>query len=85
VKYSVFIVRSAQKSLDNIPSPFFAKITNKLFALAEDPRPPGCKKMEGEDKLWRIRVGNYRIVYEINDLVLIVTAIKIAHRRDIYR
>jgi len=71
--------------LNSIPSPFLEQVEAKLLALADNPRPAGRKKLQGEDNLWRIRSGKYRIVYEISDAALIVTAIKIGHRRDIYR
>jgi mRNA interferase RelE/StbE len=51
--------------------------------LEQDPRPPGCKKLKGRDA-WRIRIGDYRVIYEINDGHLIVTVITIGHRREVY-
>ena len=56
-----------------------------LAALAENPRPPGCVKLQGESELYRVRVGEYRIVYQIQDAVLVVLVVQIGHRRDIYR
>jgi mRNA interferase RelE/StbE len=52
--------------------------------LASVPRPPGCKKLKGGDKQWRIRVGNYRIVYEVDDVAKTVDVTRIAHRREVY-
>lgn len=56
-----------------------------IEALEENPRPSGCVKLAGDENLYRIRVGDYRIVYEIRDSVLIVTIIKVRHRREVYR
>ena len=62
-----------------------ARLVAALRALSTIPRPPGCKKLRGEDNLWRIRVGDYRIVYAIHDRVLIVLVVAISHRREAYR
>jgi len=56
-----------------------------LQALAQNPRPPGCKKLSGEESVWRIRVGNYRVVYYIQDKQLLVLVLKIGDRKEIYR
>ena len=53
--------------------------------LAENPRPQGCKKLKGDDNLWRVRAGDYRIVFSIHDDLLLVLVIRIAHRREVYR
>ncbi len=62
-----------------------ARLIAALRALAALPRPPGCKKLRGEEKLWRIRVGDFRIVYEIHDQILVILVVAISHRRDAYR
>jgi mRNA interferase RelE/StbE len=56
-----------------------------IQALAENPRPPGCKKLTGEPSLWRIRSGDYRIIYQVQDQQLVVLVLKVGHRREIYR
>ena len=61
-----------------------ARIVPRLERLAASPRPPGCKKLKGGDKEWRIRVGDYRIVYEIDNLARTVDVTRIAHRREVY-
>lgn len=61
-----------------------ARIMARLERLASSARPPGCKKLKGGDKEWRIRVGDYRIVYEIDDAAKTVDVTRIAHRRDVY-
>lgn len=60
-------------------------IGDRISALAEDLRPPGVEKIEGRDHLWRVRSGDYRIVYTVEDDVLLVVVVKIGHRREVYR
>jgi mRNA interferase RelE/StbE len=85
VSYAVSIRRSTQKELQTIPSPFYEKIEDQLLSLRDTPRPAGCKILKGTEKSWRIRVGNYRVIYEIDDAVKRITVIKIGHRSDVYR
>ena len=61
------------------------RILAKVMALSADPRPPGSVKLAGQSALWRIRLGDYRIIYQIQDLRLVVTVVKVGHRRDVYR
>ncbi len=84
MSYAVSIRRSAQRELEAIASPFHENITDKMLSLVATPRPPGCKILQGSDK-WRIRIGNYRLIYEIDDSAQAVIVIKIAHRSDVYR
>ncbi len=83
MKYELFIQRKAQKQLANIPQPNRDRIITAVRSLADDPRPTGVRKLTGRDG-WRIRVGDYRIIYEIHDDALVVLVISIGHRRDIY-
>ena len=83
-KYSVEIKQSAQKELDALDDPVFARLDRKILALAENPRPSGCKKVRGYKDLWRIRVGDWRVVYSINDDDKLVTVMRVAHRREVY-
>jgi mRNA interferase RelE/StbE len=83
-KYSLEIKQSAQKELDALDDPPFARIDRKILALSDNPRPSGCKKLRGYKDLWRIRVGDWRVVYIINDDTKIVAVTRIAHRRDVY-
>ena len=83
--YSLSIKRSASKSLRGIPKKRREKITTSIHALVEMPRPPGCKKLSKKKPLYRIRVGNYRVIYEIRDNVLVVLVIRIAHRSKAYK
>ena len=82
--YQVSISRSAQKALAAIPSPDLERLTDSLRALSSDPRPAGCTKLTGRPG-WRVRVGRYRIIYEIDDTDRLVAVLDIGHRRDIYR
>lgn len=82
--YSVLIRRSAVKEIAAIPETHRRRIVRCIEALASDPRPPGCKKLSGEEK-YRLRQGDYRLLYEIQDRQLVITVVKVAHRRDAYR
>ncbi len=82
--YSVFIQRSAAKAIEHISNPFKDKIINAIHKLANDPRPSGCKKLSGREA-WRIRIGDYRVIYEINDKSLIVLVVNAGHRKNIYQ
>lgn len=66
-------------------APMAARIAATIDALAGDPRPSGCRKLAGTDRLYRVRVGDYRVVYEIHDDRLLVLVIKLGHRREVYR
>jgi mRNA interferase RelE/StbE len=82
--YNVLIKPSAAKELENLPAKPRQKIARKIQALAGDPRPKGSEKLSGED-LYRIRQGDYRILYGIQDKALSIVVIRIGHRRDVYR
>jgi mRNA interferase RelE/StbE len=76
---------SVKKQLDVMTGDIKGRISATVDDLEDNPRPPGCKKLKGIDDTYRIRVGDYRIVYEIHDTVLIVLVIRIAHRGKVYR
>jgi mRNA interferase RelE/StbE len=82
--YSVIIKRSAAKEIEDLPKKERAAVVAKIRALAEDPRPRGCDKLAGDDK-YRIRHGVYRILYEVNDDAIVVTVVRVRHRREAYR
>ena len=84
MKYKLFIEKVALKELSRIPSKEKSRIIASIINLTENPRPPGVKKLTGREA-WRIRVGNYRIIYEIQDDKLVVLIVHIGHRKDIYR
>ena len=83
--YRVLFKPSADKALRKLPESVQKRIAAAAEELGDDPRPPGCVKLEGADDLWRIRVGVYRVVYVIQDDELIVLVVRVAHRKDIYR
>ena len=82
--YIVQITPPAARELERLPPPIRALIVPRIRALADNPRPPGVKKLKGEQNGWRIRVGDYRVVYEIYDKELLVLVVKIGHRGDVY-
>jgi mRNA interferase RelE/StbE len=84
VKYALEITTSAQKELDSIDDPLFERIDRKILALAGDPRPVGSKKLKGFKDSWRIRIGDWRVVYVVDDAAKLVTVTRVAHRREVY-
>jgi mRNA interferase RelE/StbE len=82
--YRVTLTASAERELHRLPALVIARIVPRIYRLVSDPRPPGCKKLKGGDSEWRIRVGNYRVVYEIDDTARTVDVTRIAHRREVY-
>lgn len=82
--YRVALTASAEKELHGLPAQILVRMMPRLERLATDPRPPGCKKLKGGDREWRIRVGAYRIVYEVDDADKTVDVTRIAHRREVY-
>lgn len=81
--YAVSILRRAQKELGQVSSPTFERVCDAVRALGSDPRPPGCRKLVGRDG-WRIRVGDYRVICEIDDAARTVLVLHVGHCRDIY-
>ena len=83
-KYKLVFKKSVAKDLRDIPKRDVARILQCFRELAENPRGPGCEKLSGRER-YRMRQGVYRIIYEIQDEVLLVVVVKIGHRRDVYR
>jgi mRNA interferase RelE/StbE len=83
-KYSVLVKQSAQRELDDLSGAHFARIDRKILALADDPRPAGCKKLRGFADLWRIRIGDWRVIYVIDDSARLVTVTRVVHHREAY-
>ena len=81
--YCLLITRKSQKQLATLPKKDFLKTKEKIESLALNPRPPGAIKLTGREA-WRIRIGNYRVIYEVIDDQLIVKVIKVGHRKDVY-
>ena len=82
-RYSLFIKPSAAKEIEAVPRIDRRRIIERIQGLSADPRPPGHEKLSGDDK-YRIRQGNYRILYTINGNELIVVVVKVGHRREVY-
>ena len=83
--FRVVISKRAAKEVQDLPGPMIPRVHGAIVALAVDPRPPGCKKLvDQKESLWRIRVGDYRVAYTIDDTVRIVDVRKVGHRKDIY-
>jgi mRNA interferase RelE/StbE len=85
MKYQVIIPRSVQKQLDDLPDSVYRRMIERIVALKEDPRPRGCVKLKGYENEYRIRVGDYRVRYEVHDRESVVLLLHCGHRRDIYR
>jgi mRNA interferase RelE/StbE len=83
--FTVILLPAAQKSFDRLSRDIQRRIVAKLGELEASPRPFGVKRMFGGSDLWRVRVGDYRIVYEVRDRQLVVAVIRLGHRRDVYR
>ena len=82
--YSINVARAARKELESLDASEVKRIFPKIMALSKQPRPSGCLKLTGEDTLWRIRVGDYRIIYEIDDTSEIIDIVRIRHRSRAY-
>jgi mRNA interferase RelE/StbE len=82
--YSLEIKHSAQRELDALDDAVFLRIDRKILTLADNPRPAGCKKLRGYKDQWRIRVGDWRVVYLIDDEAKLITIMRVAHRREVY-
>lgn len=85
MSYRVIIPKPVQKQLDSLPNDVRASMVEKISLLAENPRPPGVKKLKGVDHEYRIRAGDYRIRYEIEDQESVVVILTCRHRKDAYR
>jgi mRNA interferase RelE/StbE len=84
MKYSLFILHQARKELASLEETDYQKIKEAVLLLADNPRLSGCSKLVGREG-WKIRVGNYRVIYEINDQKKEVIVLHVGHRRDVYR
>ena len=84
-RYRVEIARRAVKALARLPRQDQQRVRAAIDLLADTPRPPGCTKLTGEDATYRVRVGVYRIVYEVVDDRLVVQVVCVGHRRDVYK
>lgn len=83
-KYKITVKKSAAKELEDIPKKDLQKIIKRIQSLAQNPRPQGAQKIPGQQH-FRVRQGDYRIIYSIDDKALVVDIVKVGHRREIYR
>jgi mRNA interferase RelE/StbE len=84
MSYEVLIKPAAQRQLKKLPRAAQVDLIALIERLTQDPRPPGCKKLKGRQNQYRVRLGDYRIIYSVEDMALVVRIIKVGHRRDIY-
>lgn len=82
-RYELRIKQSAKREIESLPRHDRQRVVAKIEALADAPRPEGCRRLTGQD-LYRIRQGNHRIIYEVKDAVLLVHVVRVAHRREVY-
>jgi mRNA interferase RelE/StbE len=83
-KYKLTIKSTAEKELSKIPKKILRQVVTKIQNLADEPRPMGAEKLSGEEK-YRIRQGDYRIVYSIDDKLRVIDVVRVGHRREVYR
>jgi mRNA interferase RelE/StbE len=83
--YLITLTRSARKELERLNEPLVSRVFSKIEELAEDPRPAECRKLAGKENLWRIRVGDYRVVYSVFDSEQRIDIVMVRHRKEVYR
>jgi len=83
--YKVEVLRSAAHELEALPPPVRRRVRRAIVALSDEPRPHGALLLAGQERIWRVRVGDYRVLYRIEDDLVLVLVIRIRHRRDAYR
>jgi mRNA interferase RelE/StbE len=82
--YEIIITKAVGKEIKALPKHIQTNVINHIWALAEQPRPQGCRKLVGEENLWRIRVGHYRIIYHIQDEQITIEIVRVRHRKEVY-
>ena len=82
--YQIDWKSSARKELRKLPSDMIQKIMAEVESLGENPFPPGCRKLTGSEQTWRIRIGNYRVIYNVLSSILVIEIVRVAHRKDAY-
>lgn len=83
-QYELRLSSSAEKELESLDDRLFERVDAKILALVDEPRPAGAKKLKGRTSAWRIRVGDYRVIYSIDDKASLVTIVRLAHRSRAY-
>lgn len=84
MSYSLTIKKNASKALSKLPQEDYENVRDAIRSLAQTPRPTGCKKLTGREG-WRIRIGTYRVIYQIDDSLKNITILSVGHRKDVYR
>lgn len=84
MSYSVQLLPAARRQLRKLPAFARSQVESVLAGLAGEPRPPGAKKLQGSGERWRVRTGDYRVIYEIFDGELVVVVVKVGHRSNVY-
>lgn len=84
MSYQVDFTTAAARQIKNVARPARDRVLQAVDALGADPRPPGSRKIVGHPAAWRIRVGDYRVIYEVSDQLLTVTVVRAGHRRGVY-
>ena len=84
MSYRVELTTAAAKQIKKLPGRDRERVLDAIEDLADEPRPHGAKKLVGEKTAWRLRVGDYRVIYDVHDKQLLVTVVRAAHRRDVY-
>ena len=84
MSYELRILPLAEKQLSRLNSPIYDSVKARISGLRDNPRPPGCQKLRDREG-WRIRIGDYRVIYKINDIEKTVAVLQIGHRSDVYR
>jgi len=82
--FSIYFRNSVEKELRRIPKRDLSRLLERIKSLGDEPRPPGCEKLSGQER-YRVRQGSYRIIYSIQDSELTVWVVKVGHRKDVYR
>lgn len=83
--YSIYLEAGAEKDLSKLPTSIFNTVIVKIRELGDEPRPRNCRKLKGSGNFWRIRIGNYRVIYEVIDSSKRINIYKIKHRKDAFR
>ncbi|NQU24763.1 MAG: type II toxin-antitoxin system RelE/ParE family toxin [Candidatus Nealsonbacteria bacterium] len=85
MRYEIEITSAAQRDLRSLPRDVLRRVDAKILGLAVDPRPPDSRLLRGQERLYRVRVGNYRIIYRVEDDRMVVLVVRVRHRREVYR
>jgi mRNA interferase RelE/StbE len=83
--HKVYLERAAERDLKRLSAEDFQRVISHIKGLAENPRPTGCRKITGSERDWRIRIADYRVIYEIDDKAMAVRVMRVRHRREAYR